>query len=566
MKYPSPFRAWCQKVLPAVYDDSLSYYEVLCKVMAKINEVIDALDIRDAEVDSLLNWFNNLDVAAEVTAQITAKLDQMAESGELDRIIGNYLTTYLDLRILYHFNTVADMLADSEIKHGYVVQTMGYHKFNDGGGATYAIRTADGTYTANGYDILNVGRDNLLAILISPDGNILKFGAKAEVAYDNAPHIQAAVNRGADVIIPPGNFGMDSVVTIPTGSGARRINGNGMGASGAVLYMGVNAYFNVIADSTFFNGLRFIGKNLTNNNGQRCIFAQGQNLLDTDLWVENCIFSYFEKAVRVNGRGCQVHNTMFVHCTECVSYNFVGQSGNNAMTHNILGGRGLAVTNCRVHSVPLNLTRDSGAITIEAGSTVFNMLITDNQMDTGVDSFVRCYGDCYGGLIANNIINLCQAQNIHFSGIVDGLRIIGNSFMNAQKLVNGNRASAIIRFDGSTTKNCAINNNYFYGADRYGVTYAAGAIGCSVDGNTWDDIASDNNASYTYVWWSGGFDKCSICNNVVSERYGDVVYFARSNSTADKASNCVCLANTFVDGLGFNTTWFPTDTNTVQTY
>ena len=34
-------RGWCHKILPLVYDDSLSYYEVLCKVRAKINEVID---------------------------------------------------------------------------------------------------------------------------------------------------------------------------------------------------------------------------------------------------------------------------------------------------------------------------------------------------------------------------------------------------------------------------------------------------------------------------------------------------------------------------------------------
>ena len=32
---------WCHKVLPLVYDDSLSYYEVLCKVSEKLNEVID---------------------------------------------------------------------------------------------------------------------------------------------------------------------------------------------------------------------------------------------------------------------------------------------------------------------------------------------------------------------------------------------------------------------------------------------------------------------------------------------------------------------------------------------
>lgn len=38
----SYLRYWCQKILPAVYDDSLSYYELLNKVVAKLNDVIAA--------------------------------------------------------------------------------------------------------------------------------------------------------------------------------------------------------------------------------------------------------------------------------------------------------------------------------------------------------------------------------------------------------------------------------------------------------------------------------------------------------------------------------------------
>lgn len=35
------FRFFCYNVLPLVYDDSLSYYEVLCKVVDYINKMID---------------------------------------------------------------------------------------------------------------------------------------------------------------------------------------------------------------------------------------------------------------------------------------------------------------------------------------------------------------------------------------------------------------------------------------------------------------------------------------------------------------------------------------------
>ena len=35
---------WCHKILPLVYDDSLSYYEVLCKLKAKVNEIITEIN------------------------------------------------------------------------------------------------------------------------------------------------------------------------------------------------------------------------------------------------------------------------------------------------------------------------------------------------------------------------------------------------------------------------------------------------------------------------------------------------------------------------------------------
>lgn len=44
MFHIEPLKLWVHKVLPVVYDDSLSYYEVLAKVTKKLNEVIDLTD------------------------------------------------------------------------------------------------------------------------------------------------------------------------------------------------------------------------------------------------------------------------------------------------------------------------------------------------------------------------------------------------------------------------------------------------------------------------------------------------------------------------------------------
>ena len=40
----TPFKFWCQKVLPTVYDDSLSYYEYLNKLNEYLNEVIEQIN------------------------------------------------------------------------------------------------------------------------------------------------------------------------------------------------------------------------------------------------------------------------------------------------------------------------------------------------------------------------------------------------------------------------------------------------------------------------------------------------------------------------------------------
>lgn len=48
-----PIKFWCFKVLPLVYDDSLSYYEVLCKIKAKLNEMLASMSELDDTIKSL---------------------------------------------------------------------------------------------------------------------------------------------------------------------------------------------------------------------------------------------------------------------------------------------------------------------------------------------------------------------------------------------------------------------------------------------------------------------------------------------------------------------------------
>lgn len=49
----SKLKYWCYKVLPLVYDDSLSYYELLCKVVSKLNELIEKYASFDDMVEEI---------------------------------------------------------------------------------------------------------------------------------------------------------------------------------------------------------------------------------------------------------------------------------------------------------------------------------------------------------------------------------------------------------------------------------------------------------------------------------------------------------------------------------
>ena len=61
----TPLRFWCQKILPAVYDDSLSYYELLCKVVDKLNEVVANTNELSDGYETLSNAVNELNVEFE---------------------------------------------------------------------------------------------------------------------------------------------------------------------------------------------------------------------------------------------------------------------------------------------------------------------------------------------------------------------------------------------------------------------------------------------------------------------------------------------------------------------
>lgn len=76
------FRFWCQKVLPLVYDDSISYYEVLGKMVVYLNQVIDNVNADTENVQTLKEAFDELAKYIEDIGEIDIReLTQLIREG-----------------------------------------------------------------------------------------------------------------------------------------------------------------------------------------------------------------------------------------------------------------------------------------------------------------------------------------------------------------------------------------------------------------------------------------------------------------------------------------------------
>lgn len=125
----STFKFWCYKVLPLVYDDSLSYYEVLCKVVDYINKLIEQDKIFGDELTNLKkdlanvqNWIDNYDTsyAKEVLEKFIANMIyvDISDSGY---IIYHIPESWNDIKF---YTTGLDITVPTENEYGHLVLSL----------------------------------------------------------------------------------------------------------------------------------------------------------------------------------------------------------------------------------------------------------------------------------------------------------------------------------------------------------------------------------------------------------------------------------------------------------
>lgn len=119
-----PFRFWCQKVLPTVYDDSLSYYELLCKTVDYLNKTTSNVDELETIVTDLKNYVDNYFANLDVQEEINNKLDAMVADGTFDKIINETIFNDLNNKVDNSIN-LTNAIIESGLRERTYVQTRG---------------------------------------------------------------------------------------------------------------------------------------------------------------------------------------------------------------------------------------------------------------------------------------------------------------------------------------------------------------------------------------------------------------------------------------------------------
>ena len=170
---------------PAFYDkESGSVLQQTARMYARVNMLIrmfnklskqtkqtveEYIDKFNELHDYVMDYFANLDVQEE----INNKLDDMTEAGTLQEIVASYLNS----RAVFGYDSVSEMKSADNLLDGSYAKTSGFVEINDGGGATYKIRTATEDDVVDNMTLIELDSGLIAQLLIEPTMTTRQFGS-----------------------------------------------------------------------------------------------------------------------------------------------------------------------------------------------------------------------------------------------------------------------------------------------------------------------------------------------------------------------------------------------------
>ena len=415
------FKNYIYKSIPLAFDESMSYYETLCNVLAllkKHEEIINNnADVLKELENYVVHYFDNLDVQEE----INNKLDEMAEDGTLENLISQYVL----LQTTFVYNNINEMKNATNLTNGSFARTSGFYKYDDKGGAFYKVRNVTNEDIIDNITIIALNDVNLVAELIPPQ--IIRpeiFGAYGDGIHDDTSSFNLMINYTFNLnntnewektpsMLCENTYNIQEI-TIPTGMQQVSIDGNN---TGKIINEGFTFPSNTGWHTTF--------KNLMFSECDKPINFEYYNVEYGKIYIQNCSFiNCTGTTLNIQRRSHQVYieNNRFVNCEK------------TAFIHD--------VDMCYIKGnwIETNLTWSDNHYDIEQyADTEGSMFISDNLFVPGKQQNAS---NCAWIKIGRN----ANIENNRFSGEFDGVHPIYINYDNFDNFTTNDFMYPIVNF------------------------------------------------------------------------------------------------------------------------
>ena len=488
----SPFKWFVLENFPFLEADfdALTEWQLFCKLRKEINKIIESQNIVGKQ--ELTNAFNNLQNYVndyfenlDVQTEINNKLNEMAESGELQQIIGEFLK----LNSLITFDTVEDMKASANLINGSYAKTLGFNTKNDSGSSLYKIRTITNTDIVDNMSIIALNQNDLIAEFIKSD--IIcpeQFGAKGDGVTDDSNILSKtfdfASKNGLQINLVNKYF-INNEITFDNGQ-SLIINGSHSQIGSTVseniktfanLIFGENGYIetngtsNITFQNVGMNGVKngIIFKSFRNrilnsgfNGFENAIQIQAGKNWNGENLIQNCCFNTVTNCIKLlDGSDGDINgNLIDGTCTTFIT-------GENDGGYKIENNHDYSKQGSIIHGSNLtfvgNYVDGWNKLTI-TGNSGFN--ISSNTFiginpDSGVNYAIKFTAETIAnGLVSSNILN--TSRNDLKNDFLFFLNLEDVSYFNANLSANNTRVCKKIFYSPSGAKLGETNLNDIY--------------------------------------------------------------------------------------------------------
>ena len=503
----SPFAHFCCTIgnLPTSYMISLTYEEQLlwlCQYLEKtvipaVNTNAEAVaELQDLYIqlkEYVDNYFKNLDVQEE----INNKLDEMAESGQLQEIISEYL----ELQVTFTYNNVNELKNATNLTNGSFAQTLGFYSYNDNGGAKYKIRQITNTDIVDDMFIIALSDNNLIAELLKEDTiNVKQLGITGNINIDETTKLSSIFSKGLNLYFPNGTFNISNTIELnahqiigDTNTIFKNIGDNNheMFNSHNLENLKIN---NIIFDFGTYTDILKTAINLYSNNNveiKNCEFKNGygsQMRLNgsENILIENCYFHDITGDTSNMGNCIYCHPVKNLTIRKCrcnnVKEDFLYLDGDPESTDGIV--ENVYINNCFINNTGYENTQTSSN-SIGINGDCKNIFINDNIITNNINGIKT---DKRYETVPSNIYII---NNIISNNREDGITLHSNeNFIINNKFSYNNQDG----FYARESNNVHFVNNIVNNSARYGIYFNKVTHGI-IDGC----VAYDNSASGIYV-------------------------------------------------------------------